>query len=102
MDAADQSSISRAADCCVRIGSTAAPIWVDVMTERAREMAANQPPTEPEKQNPRLTIVGIGASAGGVQALQTLFDALPAQTGVAFVVVVHLDPESQSELALIL
>jgi two-component system CheB/CheR fusion protein len=50
-------------------------------------------PPEPEKSNPRLTIVGIGASAGGVQVLQTLFDALPTQTGVAFVVVVHLDPE---------
>jgi two-component system CheB/CheR fusion protein len=72
------------------------------MTEREREMAANQRRTGPEKQNPRLTIVGIGVSAGGVQALQTLFNALPTQTGVAFVVVVHLDPESQSELPMIL
>jgi two-component system CheB/CheR fusion protein len=59
-------------------------------------------PLEPEEPNPRLTIVGIGASAGGVQALQKLFDALPTQTGLAFVVVVHLDPESQSELPMIL
>ncbi len=47
-------------------------------------------------------IVGIGASAGGVQALQALFDELPDTTGAAFVVVVHLDPESHSELSRIL
>jgi two-component system CheB/CheR fusion protein len=47
-------------------------------------------------------IVGIGASAGGIQALQSLFDALPDATGAAFVVVVHLDPDSHSELARIL
>ena len=44
-------------------------------------------------------IVGIGASAGGVKALQALFSALPADTGAAFVVIVHLDPEWPSELA---
>ena len=38
------------------------------------------------------TIVGIGASAGGLEALVTLFDAMPADTGIGFVVVVHLDP----------
>jgi len=43
-------------------------------------------------------IVGIGASAGGVQALQTFFGALPDEPGAAFVVVVHLDPKVQSGL----
>ena len=43
-------------------------------------------------------IVLIGASAGGVQALQNFFGALPACTGAAFVVVVHLDPTHQSEM----
>lgn len=47
-------------------------------------------------------VVGIGASAGGIQALQTFFDTLPQDTGAAFVVVVHLDPQSHSELAHIL
>lgn len=51
---------------------------------------------EPETDPP---IVGIGASAGGVKALQVLFEALPPDTGAAFVVVVHLDPEVRSELA---
>src|SRR5262245_8451075 len=52
--------------------------------------------------SPRVVIAGIGASAGGVRALQTLFNALPTDTGIAFVVVVHLDPDVQSELASIL
>jgi two-component system CheB/CheR fusion protein len=51
---------------------------------------------------PRPVVVGIGASAGGVQALQRLFGALPANTGAAFVVVVHLDPEARSEMSTIL
>jgi two-component system CheB/CheR fusion protein len=47
-------------------------------------------------------IVTIGASAGGVTALQRFFEALPEGTGAAFVVVVHLDPDHRSELPQIL
>ncbi|ACP27241.1 putative chemotaxis protein methyltransferase [Sinorhizobium fredii NGR234] len=47
-------------------------------------------------------IVGIGASAGGVQALQTFFASIPTDTDAAFVVIVHLDPDARSELASIL
>src|SRR3954471_16244502 len=43
-------------------------------------------------------IVCVGASAGGVQALQALFKALPDQSGAAFVIVMHLDPNRRSEL----
>jgi two-component system CheB/CheR fusion protein len=46
-------------------------------------------------------IVAIGASAGGVQALQNFFGAMPANTGAAFVVVLHLDPQHRSELSAI-
>ena len=48
------------------------------------------------------TIVTIGASAGGVTALQRFFEALPEQAGAAFVVVMHLDPDHRSELPQIL
>ena len=50
---------------------------------------------------PRMTlpIIGIGTSAGGIKALQDLFDAMPEGMGAAFVVIVHLDPDSHSELA---
>ncbi|TWB39069.1 chemotaxis protein CheB [Nitrospirillum pindoramense] len=47
-------------------------------------------------------IVGIGASAGGVKALQAFFEALPDEPNAAFVVVIHLNPERRSELATIL
>ena len=47
-------------------------------------------------------IVAIGASAGGTQALQSFFVALPADTGAAFVVVVHLDPQHRSEMPAII
>ncbi|UCI16985.1 PAS domain S-box protein [Mesorhizobium sp. B2-1-8] len=53
-----------------------------------------------DKANPH--IVGIGASAGGVKALQEFFEALPDQVGAAFVVIMHLDPEARSEMAAIL
>ena len=41
-------------------------------------------------------VVGIGASAGGLEALERLFGALPADTGAAFVVVQHLSPDHKS------
>ena len=53
-------------------------------------------------RNQKLAIVGIGASAGGISALQHLFGLLPPDTGGAFVVIVHLDPQSRSELSSIL
>ncbi len=37
-------------------------------------------------------VVGIGASAGGLPALQAIFEGIPADTGAAFVVVQHLSP----------
>lgn len=45
------------------------------------------------------TVVGIGASAGGLAALKELFANVPPDTGLAFVVVVHLSPEHKSLLA---
>lgn len=47
-------------------------------------------------------VVGIGASAGGVEALSEFLDAMPADSGMAFVLVLHLDPEHRSALAEIL
>ncbi len=41
-------------------------------------------------------IVGIGASAGGLEAIQDFFDHMPANTGMAFVVIQHLSPEFKS------
>ena len=45
---------------------------------------------------PDFHVVGIGASAGGLDPLEILFTHLPADTGMAFVVVQHLSPDFKS------
>jgi len=48
------------------------------------------------------SIVGIGASAGGLEAFSDLLPYLPEKTGMAFVLIQHLDPKHGSELREIL
>ena len=43
-------------------------------------------------------IVGIGASAGGLESIRQLLEELPAKTAMAFVFVQHLDPTHESQL----
>lgn len=47
-------------------------------------------------------VVGVGASAGGVEAFSGLLKALPPDTGMAFVVLSHLSPTHRSQLSNIL
>ena len=47
-------------------------------------------------------IVGIGGSAGGLNAYKALLDALPSNTGMAFVIISHILPTAISQLAEIL
>ena len=44
-------------------------------------------------------VVGIGASAGGIDSLKEFFSEMPADSGLAFVVVQHLDPTHASHMA---
>ena len=44
-------------------------------------------------------IVGLGASAGGLEAVTQLLRALPIDTGSAFVIIQHLAPDHASNLA---
>src|SRR3954469_23714308 len=48
------------------------------------------------------SIVGVGASAGGLEAFTQLLKNLPDDTGMGFVLVQHLDPDHESALAQIL
>ncbi|OKH15907.1 chemotaxis protein CheB [[Limnothrix rosea] IAM M-220] len=41
-------------------------------------------------------VVGVGASAGGLHALEAFFECMPGDSGAAFVVVQHLSPDSKS------
>ncbi len=52
-------------------------------------------PAHPVPARPAF-VVGIGASAGGLEALERLFKAMPLDTGMAFVVIQHLSPDYKS------
>ncbi|MCA1813541.1 MAG: PAS domain-containing protein [Halobacteriales archaeon] len=66
------------------------------------------PPTTPASQeqasrgSARPQVVAIGASAGWFEAFTELLHALPADTGLAFVLVVHLDPRHESRMSQVL
>jgi two-component system CheB/CheR fusion protein len=62
----------------------------------------SQAPAEIQRSPLAFPVVGIGASAGGVTALQRFFEQMPDKTGMAFVVVVHLSPTHESTLDKIL
>lgn len=69
------------------------------------ETAGSEPSpqeTPAEEKGQELSVVGIGASAGGLDALTEFFSAMPPDSGLAFVVVSHLDPEHASALSQLL
>ena len=57
--------------------------------------SANTNSTDEES---RVTIVGIGASAGGLQALEEFLRCVPNSSGLAFVIIQHLNPTHQGKL----
>jgi two-component system, chemotaxis family, CheB/CheR fusion protein len=60
--------------------------------KRSRRGPAVRPPQPPA----RLPVVGLGASAGGLEAFKKFFSALPDKSGAAFVLIQHLDPTRES------
>lgn len=72
-------------------------------TEKARVDTANldavhhgQAQAAPNGTESSFPVVGIGASAGGLEALGTFFDHVPHDAGLAFVIVQHLSPDFKS------
>src|SRR3954454_8292088 len=63
----------------------------------ARAKAQEEPAQSTASALP-LPVVGMGASAGGLEAFTAVLRALPADTGMAFVLVQHLDPKHESML----
>ena len=51
---------------------------------------------------PKLLVVGLGASAGGIEALRTFFSHVSPDSGSAYVVILHLSPDHDSKLAEVL
>ena len=61
----------------------------DVLAERAEVQ---------EGKNDLIAVVGVGASAGGLEAFRQLLKRLPVDTGMAIVLITHLDPKHESIL----
>jgi two-component system CheB/CheR fusion protein len=57
------------------------------------------PTNEQGDSHSSFPVVGVGASAGGLDAFQQLLAHLPQNTGMAFIVVQHLDPHHESKLS---
>lgn len=63
---------------------------------------AKKPSSNRKTNRKDFLVVGLGASAGGVKALQDFFVSMPPNSGMAFVVVLHFSPEHESNLASVL
>jgi len=74
-----------------------------IRTQNKNTVTAKKPAID--KKTPVKTsfpIIGIGASAGGLEAFELFFKTMPAESGMAFVLVPHLDPGHASMLSEIL
>jgi len=64
------------------------------------EKLSRQPvPVTDELSGGEVPVVGIGASAGGLQALKTFLEVVPPDSAMAFVLLQHLDPNHESLMA---
>ena len=61
-------------------------------------IAVQEPAAGDRTESSSFPIAGIGASAGGLEAFMELLKHLPADTGMAFVLIQHLDPKHESHL----
>src|SRR5260370_37073584 len=75
---------------------------MDDMDDSMAVEDSSKPGAASEVEATRFPIVGIGASAGGLEAFKQLLQALPTDLGMAFVLIPHLPPEHRSLMAEIL
>ncbi len=67
-----------------------------------KEEIVNDDPALAKPGENEFLIVGMGASAGGIQAFHEFFQHTPPQSGMAYVVILHLSPDHDSSLAQVL
>ena len=58
----------------------------------------DKPETAAALDHVDFTVVGIGASAGGLKGLLQFFERMPPESGMAFVIILHLSPKHESNL----
>jgi two-component system, chemotaxis family, CheB/CheR fusion protein len=68
---------------------------------KAKKPSKNRLPAATESDH-RFPVVGIGASAGGLEAFTMLLKAIPEVTGIAYILVQHMDPTHESLLPALL
>lgn len=73
-----------------------------MIIDRKGDTASDKEPGPSDKTIRKMPVVGVGASAGGLDALIGLFQACPVDVGVAFVVIQHLSPDHDSALVTLL
>ena len=61
-----------------------------ISSSKCKVSSPKEPP--PRRESPTFPIVGIGSSAGGLEALEQFLRNVPEESGMAFVIVQHLDP----------
>lgn len=74
------------------------------MSDQVEKILGREDPLSPDRPDlgahPALCpVIGLGASAGGLEAFQTFLGAAPPDAGLAYVLVQHLDPNHESMLA---
>lgn len=70
--------------------------------ETSKEIGSAKQRPAKRRSEQRFLVVGLGASAGGIQALKKFFSQIPKDSGMAYVVILHMSPEHESKLAEIL
>jgi two-component system, chemotaxis family, CheB/CheR fusion protein len=71
-------------------------------TPKARAVRKPAPAVKPAETKAGFPLIGIGASAGGLEAFELFFKSVPANSGMAFILISHLDPSHASMLGEIL
>ena len=79
-----------------KVGKTGAPPKVSETPSGAdRPLGLSTADTSEPREFP---LVGIGSSAGGLEAMEKFFAHVPANSGMAFVVIQHIDPTQKTLL----
>jgi len=72
------------------------------LTEQGANLQRSKGEALTQNPNNKFMVVGLGASAGGIQALKEFFSRVSTDSGMAYVVILHMSPEHESKLAEIL
>src|SRR6202165_6159231 len=95
-------AVKRAPEMAKKVGGRPAekrrPTATPVSSERRDSSGPSSRAEKSFSAEKAFPIVGVGASAGGLEAFTQLLEHLPSTTGMAFVLIQHLDPTHTSQV----